>query len=258
MGLYELSKVGAPTVLELFSGVGGLSLGFHRAGFRLAGAVEIEPIHVATYRRNFPEVPVLQADVSQINGDSLVKEFGSSIQKLDVLAAGPPCQGFSLIGRRNENDPRNGLFKDMARLIGEVQPRYFVVENVSGLMEGYGKQLLSQFIEMTKKFGYGVVTPIQILQAYQFDVPQRRERVFILGYRDGMRSPRYPQYENTSMTTVWDAIGDLPNVDEFPELLTSDVYIGQLGAPSRYVEKLCDREVQGLTGCARTNHSEET
>lgn len=252
-----MSIISGPTVLELFAGVGGLSLGFHNAGFKIVGAVEIDPINITTYRHNFPEVPVFQKDVTEINAESLLNHFGRSIHNVDVLVGGPPCQGFSLIGRRDENDPRNVLFTEMARLIGEVRPRYFVVDNVSGLLHGYGRQILNRFIKITMGYGYRVVTP-QVLQASHFNVPQRRKRVFILGYRDAMASPQYPVYENTSCTTVWDAIGDLPNVDDFLELLTSDVYIGPLGPANKYVEQLRDRAGEGLTGCGRTRHTVET
>lgn len=245
-------------MLELFCGVGGLSLGFDRAGFRIIGSVEVDPINVRTYNENFPTVPVLRADVAEVDGRILAERFGSDVHNVDVLVGGPPCQGFSVIGRRNEDDPRNALFNEMARLIVEVRPRYFVVENVSGLLRGYGRNILNHFIELTERNGYRIVTPDNELQAWHFGVPQHRKRVFVLGYRNDQKPLAYPKRGDDRITTVWDAIGDLPNVDDIPELLTSDVYFGSLGVPSSYVERLRDRDVDGLTGCSRTKHTEET
>jgi len=156
-----------------------------------------------------------------------------------VLFGGPPCQGFSFIGKRKKDDPRNGLLQHFARLVGELKPRYFVVENVRGILSGYARKVVDDFVRKVKSSGYNVLTPIKYLNAQDFGVPQKRQRVFIIGYQKKLTPPSYPepQYGGTTdhpQITVWDAIKDLPNVDEHDYLLETDQYKGKLGIPSEY------------------------
>ena len=113
-----------PTVVDLFSGVGGLSLGFEQAGFDVVAAVEIDPIHAAAHKYNFPECTVLPKSISDVSGDE-IKEATSG-RSIAVIVGGAPCQGFSLIGQRALDDPRNSLVKDYIRIVSELRPRFFV------------------------------------------------------------------------------------------------------------------------------------
>jgi DNA (cytosine-5)-methyltransferase 1 len=267
-----------PIALDLFCGVGGMSLGFEQAGFKVAAAVEIDEINVQTYARNFPQCLAWCTDLSLASAAQVRRETGIGDRPIDVAFAGPPCQGFSMIGKRLREDPRNLLLYEFARLIAELSPRYFVVENVEGILVGSAKDMLDEFVARVERAGYLVVKPIRVLDAVEFGVPQRRRRVFVLGCREGLTLPRYPrppysydQRVRIATPTVWDAIGDLPNVGKFEYLLRSDEYRGDLRAPSPYAQVLrgevrdpgdhsLERHVNGagLTGCLRTLHTPKT
>ena len=264
--------------MDLFCGVGGMSLGFEQAGFDVIAAVDFELRHVETHSKNFPTCKNLCANLSTISGTLLRTETGIGNRQIDVVFAGPPCQGFSLIGKRLKDDPRNLLLFDLARLIGELSPSYFVVENVEGIILGNAKNKLEDFVGQMKVCGYFVVEPIQVLDAAEFGVPQRRRRVFVLGYKSGFAPPVYPKPVFTTNgngaghgPTVWDAIGDLPRIEKYKHLFTSDVFSGELGAATDYArilrgdaadpgDKAHKRETNGggLSGCLRTAHTNET
>ena len=110
-----------------------------------------------------------------------------------VLFGGSPCQGFSLIGRRDVDDPRNMLLLEFARLISEIRPKYFVLENVEGILIGMARQVLAEFLGSIRSAGYSVVLPIKSLDASDFGVPQKRSRIFILGYDRKSQSLKQPR-----------------------------------------------------------------
>lgn len=254
-----------------------MSLGFEQAGIDVVAAVDSEPIHVEAHKANFPDCQALRADLSQLSGNELRRETGLEGKDIDVLFGGPPCQGFSTGGRRRLDDPRNTLLLQFARLVSELQPSYFVIENVDGLLMGEANEILESLLTCVESAGYSVVRPVKIFDAKDFGVPQTRRRVFILGYREGCLAPEYPTPTinarsdvNCGRPTVWDAISDLPNIEEFEELLHADVYRGDLGIPSRYAKVLRGEENddgdhsrprhrgEGLTGLGRTVHTAET
>lgn len=266
------------TAIDLFCGAGGMSLGFERAGFEVVAALDADPIHVSTHSRNFPETRTVCADLSEVSGAELRSLCGLGRAEIDVVFGGPPCQGFSIGGKRQADDPRNALMSHFARMVSALRPRYFVLENVAGLIMGASMRVLESFLGQAYQAGYAVVLPLQVLDASDFGVPQRRRRVFILGYREDQTAPQYPrpltdrgEDENGERPTVWDAIRDLPNIDEFEYLLDTDVYEGRLGTPSDYARTLRG-EADGtmdsstsrpggnghLTGCLRTRHTPET
>lgn len=255
-----------------------MSLGFEQAGFDVVAAVDSDPIHVETYSENFPRCRTLCSDMPQLSGEDIRACAGLGQRQIHVVFGGPPCQGFSVGGKRRSGDPRNLLLYDFARLLRELRPLYFVVENVRGLLLAENETILQSFLEQIEAAGYGVVEPIQDLDAADFGVPQRRRRVFILGYLKGLPEIEYPTplFSRDGNGTgcppqVWDAIGDLPDVDKSEELLESDVYYGQLGFAAGYaralrgeVRDLSDyskvrrADGRGLTGCMRTTHGPET
>lgn len=255
-----------------------MSLGFELAGFHVMAAVDFDPIHLQTYSRNFPRCRPLLADISRLSGDQLRATAGLSEVQIDVVFGGPPCQGFSLMGRRSLDDPRNSLLQDFARLVSELRPRYFVAENVEGLLRGKTAVCLETFVDSLKRTGYDVRSPVAVLDASSFGVPQTRRRVFILGGRSDLALPEQPRplasqapTGNPKVVTVWDAIGDIPNVDDVEYLLSSDVFYGKLAMPSPYAALLRNGDEirrrlklpghtddDGLTGCMRTRHGRET
>ncbi|MEO1621536.1 MAG: DNA cytosine methyltransferase, partial [Cyanobacteria bacterium J06632_3] len=137
-----------PIAIDLFSGAGGLGLGFEQAGFDIPVAVEIDPIHAAVHQFNFPQCQVIPRSIKTLTGADIRSAANlSETQPVDVVIGGAPCQGFSIMGPRSLDDPRNSLVKDFLRLVVELQPRYFVFENVKGLTLSRNRPVLQAVIE---------------------------------------------------------------------------------------------------------------
>jgi len=198
-----------PTVISLFAGCGGSSLGYRMAGYRELLAVEWNKNAAETFRLNFPKVPLYEGDIAKLSVEQCLKLAGLAPGKLDVLDGSPPCQGFSTAGKRKLSDNRNDLFKEYARLLQGLQPKAFVMENVSGMVKGYMKQT---YLEITKTLrACGYVVAGQVLNAMYYNVPQSRKRVIIIGVREDLGiEPRHPKPQ-MKVKTVRDAIADLPD-----------------------------------------------
>ncbi len=241
-----------PLVVDLFAGAGGLSLGFEQAGYDVVAAVELDPIHSAIHEFNFPYATTFCADAGAITGRNIREQSAVGHREVHAVVGGAPCQGFSLIGKRALDDPRNALLAEFARIVLELQPRYFVLENVAGLTVGDHRKLLDEVIEIFGEGGYKVKTPYKVLQAADFGTPQSRKRLFLMGARADVELPEYPEptHHARSMKginvpgplpfspSVWDAIGDLPEADHYEELLDSDSVVAKYGAPSEYAAAL--------------------
>lgn len=210
-----------PIIIDLFAGAGGLSLGFEQAGFDVAACVEIDPIHCATHEFNFPYSASICADVRQLTGKLIRERAGILDRSVDVVCGGAPCQGFSLIGKRAFDDPRNQLVYHFVRLVKDLAPKYCVFENVKGLTVGKHVTFLNELIGALHLIGYQVVQPYRVLNAAHYGVPQNRQRLFLLAYREDQEPPLYPVVSQAKVT-VGEAIGDLPNADTFEELMDSD------------------------------------
>lgn len=223
-----------PLAIELFSGAGGMSLGFEQAGFDVLAAVDNDPVHLAVHARNFPLTAAICEDAATTTADDLLSAAttaygalteGNEDGKLvvDCIFGGPSCQGFSAIGRRDPKDPRNRLLGHFARIVEDIRPRSFVLENVPGLLTpAYAKTLHSLCVRF-EKAGYVLANerlPF-VLDARDFGVPQRRRRVFLVGVRKGERIPAVP-ISTLPRVTVADALDDLPDADLFDELLERD------------------------------------
>jgi DNA (cytosine-5)-methyltransferase 1 len=196
------------TVISLFAGCGGSSLGYKLAGFKELLAVEWDNNAVQTFKLNFPKVPVYHGDIAKLSSEECMKLAGIKKGELDILDGSPPCQGFSTAGKRRYNDPRNSLFQEYARLLKDLQPKVFVFENVSGMVKGYMKQIYLEVIEELRDCGYKCKG--QILNAMYYNVPQSRERVIIIGVRNDLGiEPSHPKPMSKPIT-VKEAIGDLP------------------------------------------------
>ncbi len=243
-----------PIAVDLFAGAGGMTLGFEQAGFDVLAAVELDPIHCAIHEFNFPFWSILCSSVEHISGEEIRARSQIKNREIDVVFGGSPCQGFSTIGKRALDDPRNNLVFHFLRLILELQPKYFVFENVPGLTVGKHKNFLSEVIEEFQKKGYQVEANYRVLNATNYGVPQDRARLFLLGCRQGLKLPKYPQpltkpkskkskyiisnIDLPATPTVWDAIGDLPEVENYSQLINRDWTIAEYGKPSDYSSKL--------------------
>ena len=193
-----------PTVISTFAGCGGSSLGYQMAGFRELLAVEWDDNAVETFRLNFPDVLVYHGDIAKLTGDECMRLAGIEKGALDVLDGSPPCQGFSTAGKRKFDDPRNSLFKEYARLLSELQPRCFVMENVTGMVKGAMKQAYLTIIKTLRECGYKAKG--EVLNAMYFNVPQSRERVIIIGIREDLGiEPSHPKPLNKKISVhdIW-------------------------------------------------------
>jgi len=152
-----------PIVLDLFAGCGGFSLGAEAAGFNIAAAVEIDPIHALTHHFNFPYGAIICKDIRNVSR-SLIEEklrISDFNTEIDLIIGGSPCQGFSLIGKRDKNDTRNQLIYEYARIVNELKPKYFLFENVPGIINGDTKKIFEDFLKQFPNYRleWGPKTP---------------------------------------------------------------------------------------------------
>jgi len=202
-------------IIDLFAGCGGLSLGFQMAGFNVPLAVEKDEWAAKTYSYNHPNTKVLTQDITQIfNFENIL----SSKIQIDGIIGGPPCQGFSLSGNRDKNDPRNSLFMDFVRFVKHYKPKFFVMENVSGILSMLTKNGESVKTLIIKEFdtaGYNV--EVFLLNSAEFGVPQSRNRVFFIGLRKNIEfnkieiEPKGFLFSDKQIT-IAEAIMDLPQL----------------------------------------------
>jgi DNA (cytosine-5)-methyltransferase 1 len=191
------------------------------------------------HKFNFPRCATVCKSVIDTTGAELRQRAGIGQRDVDVVFGGAPCQGFSLIGKRAFDDPRNQLVYHFVRIVSELRPKYFVFENVKGLTLGPHRQFLQEIVEAFQAEGYEVLLPYRVLNAAEYGVPQDRRRLFLMGSRRGLALPAYPA--GTGATTVAQAIGDLPEAEDFSELKQRDWVRAKFGRPSRYAAVLRGR-----------------
>ncbi|MBQ6028016.1 MAG: DNA cytosine methyltransferase [Treponema sp.] len=252
-------------LIDLFSGAGGLSEGLSQAGFHSIFASEIVPTYAATYKRNHIDTEVCTQDIRALDAESVRKKLGLEREELDLLAGGPPCQGFSINAPvRSVLDQRNHLFKEYLRFVDAFAPKMILIENVPGLVSFEHGATLHAILDALAELGYGA--DVRILGAAYYGVPQMRWRTIIIGARGkDLPSNAYPEpiyhapvrpnfattFDGRSLlknpspktsakfTTVKDAIGDLPPLKN-----------GEKGSPVKdYIsEPTCDYQKYIRTG----------
>lgn len=215
----------APTVLDLFCGAGGMSLGFQNAGCEILGGIDKNPHAIRTHHKNFPDCQ-LKLDAKPIESITDLSELGLQPGEVDILIGGPPCQVFSVVGKGKmrslgkeiENDLRNFLYEDFIRFIEYYKPSFFVIENVNYLHSHWIFPTLSQDLEkgLHKKDGDypGYNISSKILIASDYGVPQIRKRLFIVGRRKDLNLDfKFPEPNTASPISVGEAIEDLPQLE---------------------------------------------
>jgi DNA (cytosine-5)-methyltransferase 1 len=256
---------GRPVGVDLFAGVGGMSLGFERAGFDVVAAVEIDPVHCAAHKFNFPKTVVLPRSVVGLKASDIRITSGIGTRPIDCVFGGPPCQGFSLIGKRSLEDPRNSLVMEFVRLVAELDARTFVFENVKGLTVGRQRDFLNELIQAFDDVGYQIQLPWKVLDAANYGAPQHRERLILMGAKKGGIIPKFPAPICNAADmkrsidglpkgpTCKDAIGDLPDSDRFESLILNDcVSTSNYGKSSEYAKGLrCENNDAWLYGYVR-------
>lgn len=228
-----------PYAIDLFCGAGGCSEGLIQAGFHILFSSDISEMVEITYRHRHEQLGLIQgkntwferADIRDLTGDDIERHISNleifqnrKIPDIDLMIGGPSCQGFSRAGRRDKSDPRNMLFGEYVRVINEIKPKYVVLENVEGFSDmqfigykgitgiEYPDGSVTPFILTSElnEIGYKTLEP-QILNAADFGVPQRRNRIIFIAYRSDMLPPKYPEptVSPERYLTLKDAIGDL-------------------------------------------------
>ena len=195
-----------PTVISAFAGCGGSSLGYKMAGFKELLAIEWEENAVETFKANFPEVPIWKSDICQVKANEVMDFCNIKKGELDILDGSPPCQGFSTAGRRKVNDVRNDLFKPFLNMINEIQPKVFIMENVSGQVKGKMKGKFIEIIQSLKFINYRVKS--KLMNSVNYNVPQSRQRMIYIGVRNDLDlEPIFPEKNNKKVSFKESMVG---------------------------------------------------
>lgn len=220
--------MGKYKAIDLFSGAGGLHIGFERAGYQIKLCIDNDSLVERTHKRNFPNIPMINRDIRTISSDEIRGYLDGNT--LDVIIGGPPCQGFSTIGKRvssnpkvrAKQDPRNELVLTYAKLIRELRPKFIVMENVKGILTLQGGEYLKNVLQQLKDAGYDA--QYRLINMADYGVPEIRERVIILGNRVGLpvEFPKPDHSDNPDDNLLpwencWDVLKDLEPLGDMPE-----------------------------------------
>lgn len=232
-------------VIDLFCGCGGLSLGFEQAGYNVLLGIDVWKDALETFRHNHKNGATLCADLSKLTGEEVDREINS--QKVDVIIGGPPCQGFSVAGKRIVDDERNTLYKSFVRMVEYFNPKAFVLENVPNILSIGGGVVREAIICDFQKLGYNVVT--QVLTASDYGVPQNRRRAIFVGLKEGVFDFEIPKVLHK--VTTAEALSDLP---EGSQSYKSDY----ICAPQSEYQTLMRRDSKGVMNHEVTIHNAQT
>ena len=235
-----------PRVLDLFSGAGGMSHGFIQAGFDVPVAIDNWKDALETLKLNHPDTNVLDVD---LGSRSSVEDVLASCSDIDVVIGGPPCQGFSIAGKRDPQDPRNKLYRGFVQSVAEIRPRFFVMENVPTISSKSNFELFNSIVVDFQRLGYNVTA--EVLLASRFGVPQNRKRMFILGTHADEQKFDFRKLQEENLISTKEAISDLPE----ESVVDGSSYTHK--AKSRYQESMRANSHQ-LFNHQVTAHSEQT
>jgi DNA (cytosine-5)-methyltransferase 1 len=211
-----MSATFKPVAIDLFCGAGGLSEGLEQAGFEVKLGLDFDRHAIATYAHNHPSASTMHCDIQNVTGLQILQSAGCD--EVDLIAGGPSCQGFSTHGKRIQDDPRNFLFKHFVRIVSEVRPKMFLMENVRGMLTYSKGEFKRQIEQAFSEIGYH--TAFSAVCAADFGVPQMRRRVLFIGTRYEDLELSFPQPthgEDAGLlpyVTIGDALGDLPMMKE--------------------------------------------
>lgn len=239
--------------IDLFCGTGGFSHGAHAAGFEVPAAFDFDPILTSSFSFNFPQTKLILGDLAYANGRSIAKAVGGDV---DLVFGGPPCQGFSSIGRRRKEDPRRTLLSHFFRLIEEIRPRAFVMENVQGLAYSNALPELHRALSILPK-SYQVLGPV-VLDAADFGAATTRKRLFVIGYDPSRCLPitlGHIEARKATKATVADALSGLAFAKQVTDEGAFDIWQIPPGTIlTGYAQSLADEDLR-FTGNRRTEHT---
>lgn len=235
-------------IIDLFCGCGGLSLGFEKAGFEIALAIDMWDDAVKTYNYNHKNKVAECKDIHELD-DEFLKKFGQKENVVGVIG-GPPCQGYSTVGTRDINDPRNHLYLQYCRVVEAVKPVFFVIENVRGLLTLNNGMFRDDIINRFEQLGYKIT--YKLVNASDYGVPQNRQRVFFVGIKDAMFE--FPKEKEFKVSTL-DALSDLPLLDDLQEHQEVYSYVSE---PMNEYQSLMRKSSDIIMNHNFTNHTEQT
>lgn len=243
--------------IDLFCGCGGFTQGFKQAGCSPVLGVDMWNDATTTYKYNFPESNIINEDITKLSTEEILKKSGKTAKEIDIIIGGPPCQGFSISGKRMIDDPRNILYKSFVDLVGDVQPKVFVMENVPGLVSMAKGTVKDAVIEDFTSRGYNVSW--KILTASDYGVPQNRRRVFFIGLNRkffGDKVFEFPEpTTGTNKLTCKDAISDLDFISDVVALPDDSEYVLQ---PQCDYQRMMRKGATILWNHVATIHNDKT
>jgi DNA (cytosine-5)-methyltransferase 1 len=237
--------------IDLFAGCGGLSKGFMDAGFDIIVGVDNDQAALNTFVKNHNGAVALNADLSKQETFDEIKRIAGE-RPIDVIIAGPPCQGFSLSGPRNFDDERNKLYLAVIEMVKQYKPKGFIIENVPGMSTLYDGQIKEEILKRFRKMGYN--TECEILCAADYGVPQMRKRLIFMGVRKDVGKPKFPEpiYLPDNYISCRDAISDLPS-REYEFGMEEDIYTSK---PVTEYQILMRKNMKVLHNHVATNHTQ--
>ena len=238
------TSIASPTVLDLFSGCGGLSYGFEKAGFDIVAGVDNWKDALVTFEYNHAGAKGLLVDLSDFTPQDIEKQIG---KKIDVVIGGPPCQGFSISGKRNPDDPRNKLYRGFVKTVAYFKPKAFVLENVPNLVSMEKGKIKDSIIAEFEELGYTV--RYKVLLASNYGVPQNRRRVVFVGLKG--KEFAFPEPTVEKCVTSKEALSDLPE-ETIPD---GEPYNS---SPKSEYQRLMRNGSKGIFNHEATAHTEQT
>jgi len=255
-------------IIDLFSGAGGLSLGFEMANFRVGLAIELEENYFNAYKLNHPETLCLNRDITELDCGEISNNF---VKKMEIsgIIGGPPCMGFSTVGNRKPDDPRNTLIYYFIQWVDYFKPQFFVMENVPGILSMSKGKVVEKVIELYSEIGYSC--KMEVLLAADYGVPQLRRRVFFIGTpedsvlslkiqktnrKDGNQKDAFEKDALHSYLTVKDAISDILDIKPFVKKRTENLVKEYSHPPKTQFQDYLRKESDKLYDHFAPNHSE--
>ena len=238
-------RISKPTCLDLFCGAGGLSKGFESAGYNVLAGIDFWEDALVTYAANHKHAQAIQADMMSLDPEDVMSKIGC--RTVDVICGGPPCQGFSIAGKRIVDDARNTLYKSFVKFVAAFSPKAFVMENVPNILSIGGGVVRDSILADFRKLGYTV--SYQVLNAADYGVPQARRRAFFVGLKN--QTFKFPPKSVETPISIKEAISDLPE----GTLCEGSAYPTP---PKTDFQKLMRRNSAGVFNHDVTIHTERT
>ncbi len=249
-------------VIDLFCGCGGFSKGFEEAGYDIKFGIDVWNDALVTYQKNFPDAIVLNEDITKITGKQILEMCHLRSDEVDVIIGGPPCQGFSVSGKRMIDDERNKLYKSFVELVSDIKPKVFVMENVPGLIRLFKGIVGEQVLEDFTNIGYTVKK--QVLSADNYGVPQQRKRVFFVGLNNDYFTNPDKYVFPTPITAIgelipaWTSKDAISDLDFVPDDRSMGENIPYKLPPQNEYQKMMRNGSSSILNHSITIHKEKT